>query len=298
MEKLGSNIKKFFSNFLSVVNGLDKEKFFSFFQFFLTLIVIYLFFKIVKILLKRFSNGKLSLQTLHIIKKIINYLTFIVIALTIFHKLGINISAILGAAGIAGIAIGFAAQTSISNIISGLFILTERAFKLNDIIEIDEVVGYVQSINLLSVELKTFDNQYVRVPNETIIKANLINYSHFPFRRVKTELSVAYGTDLEKVEKLLLKTAKQNQFIVKNPEPSVLWKEFAESGINLTLLTWAKTEDFGKLRNSIFIEVEKAFKKAEIEIPFPQMDIHLKENQQNSIATGSELHFDSTQMEN
>lgn len=246
-------------------------------QFILTLALIYIFFKIISVLVKKFLIHKSSLQTQHIVNKIIHYSAFTVMVVTVFNRLGINISAILGAAGIAGIAIGFAAQTSISNVISGLFVITERAFKIGDIIEIAGTIGTVQAINLLSVVLKTFDSQYVRVPNETIIKANLVNYSHFPFRRVRTELSVPYGTDLRKLEQLLLDTAKRNQFCVDDPAPSLLWSAFAPSGVNLTLLTWTKIDDFVNLRNSIFIDVNDTLKKAGIEIPFTQTDIHIKD---------------------
>lgn len=186
------------------------------------LVVIYLFFKIVNSIVKRITVKRCSLQTQHIIDKIIRYTGFIVIVFTVFHRLGIDISAMLGAAGIAGVAIGFAAQTSISNVISGLFVITERTFKINDIIEVSGTMGTVQSINLLSVILKTFDNQYVRIPNETIIKANLINYSQFPYRRVKTELRVAYGTDLRKLQTVLLDVAKNNAFVIADPAPSIL----------------------------------------------------------------------------
>jgi hypothetical protein len=199
--------------------------------------------------------------------------------LTVFHRLGIDISAILGAAGIAGVAIGFAAQTSISNVISGLFVITERAFKINDIIEVSGTVGTVQSINLLSVVLKTFDNQYVRIPNETIIKANLINYSQFSYRRVKTELRVAYGTDLRKLEKILLDVAKNNAFTIDDPAPSILWTGFANSGIDFTLMAWTKIEDFVNLRNSLFIEIDERLKQENVAIPFQQLDIHIKDDQ-------------------
>ncbi|MGI5173855.1 mechanosensitive ion channel [Treponema sp. OMZ 840] len=268
-------------NFLTSITGwnadLSAEKLWKLAQFLLTLALIYIFFKVLSIFVKKFVMHKCSLQTQHIINKVIHYSAFTIIVLTIFHRLGINISAILGAAGIAGIAIGFAAQTSISNVISGLFVITERAFKIGDIIEIAGTIGTVQAINLLSVVLKTFDSQYVRVPNETIIKANLINYSHFPFRRVKTELSVPYGTDLRKLEKILLDTAKKNQFCVEDPAPSILWTAFAAAGINFTLLTWTTIEDFGNLRNSIFIDVAERLNKEGIEIPFPQTDIHIKD---------------------
>ena len=180
----------------------------------------------------------------------------------------------LGAAGIAGIAIGFAAQTSVSNVISGLFVITERAFKIGDTIEIEDIIGTVQSINLLSVALKTFDSQYVRVPNETIIKANLINYSHFPFRRIKTELSVSYDTDLRRAETILIDTAKKNRFVVADPAPSVLWTAFASSGISCALLAWTSVQDYGTARNSIFIDIDERLKAEGIEIPFDQLVVH------------------------
>ena len=216
----------------------------------------------------------MSIQTQHIIKKAIDYSAFVTIVLTAFHRLGINVSGLLGAAGIAGIAIGFAAQTSVSNVISGLFVITERAFKIGDIIEISGIIGTVQSIDLLSVALKTFDSQYVRVPNETIIKANLINYSHFPLRRIKTELSVPYGIDLRRVETILIDTAKKNRFIVDDPAPSVLWTAFDSSGISCALLAWTSVQDYGTARNSIFIDIDERLKAEGIEIPFDQLVVH------------------------
>ena len=250
-------------------------------NFILILLAVYIFFKILNSAVKRITVKKCSPQMQHIIDKIIKYTSTAVIILTAFNRLGINASAILGAAGIAGIAVGFAAQASISNIISGLFIITERAFKINDIIEINGTIGTVQSINLLSVVLKTFDNQYVRIPNETIVKANLINYSHFPYRRIKTDLSVPHGTDLRKLESILSLAARRNEFTLADPAPSVLWTSYSDSGINLTLNTWTKNENFVNARNSIFIETSELFKQEGIKIPFKQVDIHIKESSKN-----------------
>ena len=281
MQNIIVSIEKFLLSVTGIEINLNAAKLWKIVQFVVILIFIYLFFKLLGKIVKRFVKRTCSLQTQHIVNKVIHYSACAVIVLTVFNRLGINISAILGAAGIAGIAVGFAAQTSISNVISGLFVITERAFKIGDVIEIGGTIGTVQAINLLSVILKTFDSQYVRVPNETIIKANLTNYSHFPFRRVKTELSVAYGTDLRKAEQILLDTAKRNPLVSEEPAPSVLWTGFADSGITFALLTWTKIEDFGKLRNSIFIEVDERLKQEGIEIPFPQCDVHIKEYPHN-----------------
>ena len=258
-------------------NGIIASKIWAIVQFILILFFISFMFKIAKTIVKKFTVKKCSLQIQVIIDKAIRYTGFTVIAMTAFQRLGIDISAILGAAGIAGVAIGFAAQTSVSNVISGLFVITERAFKINDTIEVDGTIGTVQSINLLSVVLKTFDSQYVRIPNETILKANLINYSQFPCRRVKTDVSVAYGTDLRKVEQVLLDVAKNNAFALADPAPSILWTSFAGSGINVTLMTWTKIENFINLRNSLFIEIDEKLEQENIEIPFPQLDLHVKD---------------------
>lgn len=274
MNNLSASLETLLSSISGIKIELTPEKLLGAVQFIGTLALIYVFFKILKALSKKFLLKKMSIQTQHIIKKAIDYSAFVTIVLTAFHRLGINVSGLLGAAGIAGIAIGFAAQTSVSNVISGLFVITERAFKIGDIIEISGIIGTVQSIDLLSVALKTFDSQYVRVPNETIIKANLINYSHFPLRRIKTELSVPYGIDLRRVETILIDTAKKSRFIVDDPAPSVLWTAFASSGISCSLLAWTSVQDYGSARNSIFIDIDERLKAEGIEIPFDQLVVH------------------------
>lgn len=234
------------------------------------------FFRMLRRGVRRVVARRLSAQKQHFVFKTLNYLSFTVMTFTAFHWLGINVSALLGAAGIAGVALGFAAQTSVSNVISGLFVMTERAFRIQDVIEIDGIVGAVQSINLLSVALKTLDGQYVRVPNETILKANLVNYSHCPHRRVKTEVSVAYGSDLRRVQQLLLDVATRNRFVLSDPAPAVLWNAFADSGIDVTLLTWTHIEHFNDLRNAIFVDIDECFKQAGIEVPFPHVDVRVQ----------------------
>ena len=279
MNDITTIIQNFIDSFNSENTGFISVKIWDIGQFILILFVLSLFFRVVNSIVKKITVKKCSLQIQDVINKIIRYAGFTVMVLTAFHRLGIDISAILGAAGIAGVAIGFAAQTSISNIISGVFVITERAFKINDTIEVNGTIGTVQAINLLSVILKTFDSQYVRIPNETIIKANLINYSQFPYRRVKTELSVAYGTDLRRTEQILLTVAKNNAFTLDDPAPSILWTSFSSSSIDFTLMTWTKIEDFGNLRNSLFIEIDEKLKQENIIVPFQQLDIHIKREQ-------------------
>lgn len=237
--------------------------------------VVFVFFSILKKVAVKVLGERFTPQIRYFILKAIDYSLWIVLIMTVFNRLGINLTALMGAAGIAGIAIGFAAQTSVSNVISGLFVMTERAFKLGDILQVDGVTGVVESFDLLSVRLKTFDNQLVRIPNETVIKTNLVNLTHYETRRFNLRVSVAYGSDLERVMALLLEIAAQNQWAVSEPAPVVIVDSFAASGIDMIMGVWTRNEDFLALRNSLFIETHKRFQQEGISIPFPQMDVRV-----------------------
>lgn len=265
-----------YSRFMQWVTEFASIRMVSIFELVFLSIGIYLFFVIIGMFIKKITGTYCSPQMQAVIGKAVKYTAWVIIVLTMFHRLGIDVSALLGAAGIAGIAVGFAAQTSVSNVISGLFVLTERTFKIGDVIEISGMIGTVYAIHLLSTVLQTFDNQYVRIPNETIIKANLTNYSYFPVRRIKTELSVAIDSDLKKVEQVLLSTAHANAFVLETPGPSIVWKSFDSLGIALTLHTWTKNEHFVTARNALFIETAARLAQEGIKISFPQMDIHVK----------------------
>ena len=133
-----------------------------------------------------------------LVGKIVFYGGLLFIVVTVLYELGFNVVTLLGAAGVLGVAIGFASQTSISNIISGLFLLLERPFSVGDIIKSDDVVGYVESVDLLSVRVRTFDNKLVRLPNEMILKNALNNLTYYPNKRIDCVISVQYADDVER----------------------------------------------------------------------------------------------------
>ncbi|PIQ62043.1 MAG: mechanosensitive ion channel protein [Bacteroidetes bacterium CG12_big_fil_rev_8_21_14_0_65_60_17] len=188
--------------------------------------------------------------------------------------LGFDLGVLLGAAGILTVAIGFASQTSASNVISGLFLLGERPFAVGDIIRVNQTVGEVLSIDLLSVKLRTFENLFVRIPNETVIKSEVTNLRHFPIRRVDIEVGVAYKEDLRFVREILLDVADRNPLCLEEPAPSILFQMFGDSSIDHTLRVWAKSENFLALRNSIPVEIKQAFDRHGIEIPFPHRTLY------------------------
>lgn len=250
------------------------------------ILVIYIFFKIIIKSIRKFTENKVSPAVQNLITKILQYTCLAVILLTIFKKIGINISTFIGAAGIAGVAIGFAAQTSISNIISGFFVLAEKAFKVGDRIQLGDITGNVESIDFMAIRVKTIEGNIVRIPNEAVIKGNLINYSSLPIRRIETKVSISYGSDMEKVESVFMQIPEKVPQILKDPKPFIIWSAYADSGIEIAFYAWGLNEDFLIIKNSVFKLIAELFEEAEINIPFPQMDIYIKSGKTNQTASG------------
>jgi small-conductance mechanosensitive channel len=190
-----------------------------------------------------------------LIRRLIFSVLLALVLATTLHQLGFRLSVLLGAAGVLTVAVGFASQTSASNLVSGLFLIVERPFVVGDVIQVEGVTGEVLSIDLLSVKIRTFDNLYVRVPNETIIKSRVTNLTHFPIRRIDLQIGVAYKEDLDR-------------------EPLFIFKGFGESSIDMQFSVWGTRENYLTLRNVIQEEIKAAFDAEGIEIPFPHRTLY------------------------
>lgn len=189
-------------------------------------------------------------------------------------ELGFHVGVLMGAAGLFTVALGFASQTSASNLISGLFLIIEQPFVIGDIVRVEDVTGEVLSIDLLSIKLRTFDNLFVRVPNETIIKTKVINLTHFPIRRIDLQVGVAYKEDLPRVREVLAEVADRNPLCLDEPAPVYIFKGFGESSLDMQFSVWTKRENYLALLNSIYLEIKAAFDAAGIEIPFPHRSLY------------------------
>ncbi len=206
--------------------------------------------------------------------KTILYAGVVMIALTLIRELGFSIGHILGAAGVAGVAIGFAAQTSLSNFISGLFLMAEKPFVVGDVITVGSVTGSVLSIDTLSVKLRTFDNKMVRIPNETIVKTETTTVTRFPIRRVDLAVGIAYKEDIARVRGLLLDVAHRNPLVLEDPEPLVNMVGYGSSSIDLLFVAWCVREDFLRVKNEMYEQVKQRFDEEGVEIPFPHLSIY------------------------
>ena len=217
---------------------------------------------------------------------LMSYLVYGVALVWSLQLLGFDPAVLLGAAGLVTVALGFASQTSVSNVISGLFLIAERPFTVGDLIRIEDVSGEVLSIDMLSVKIRTFDNLYVRMPNESMLKSKVTTLTKFPLRRIDIEVGVAYGSDLKKVKQVLMDVAGAHLKVMEDPKPVYIFRGFGDSSLNLQFSVWARREDWLELGTQIREQIVETFRRNGIDIPFPQRVLH---QVPVSVAPSSEL---------
>ena len=204
------------------------------------------------------------------------YFIFLIFVMASLKEAGFKLGVFLGAAGILTVALGFASQTSASNLISGLFLIGEGSFEIGDTIQLtlirgNTIEGEVISIDLLSVKLLTQDNVYVRLPNEQLIRAPVHNLSKFPIRRIPITLAINFHEDIIKVREVLLDVANKYPLVLADPKPAVTVTAFRESSIELLFAIWCDRENFFKVRDEMQERIRNGFLDNQIEIPVPKM---------------------------
>lgn len=222
----------------------------------------------------RFMAGRSSRHHTVMVRRLVFYVIVVLFSIAALREAGFSLDVVLGAAGILTVAIGFASQTSASNMISGLFLLVEKPFEIGDFIEVDATLGEVIGIDMLSVKLRTADNLFVRIPNETLIKTRVINRSRFPIRRLDLMLGIAYAEDVERVEALLLELAEKDPSCLEEPKPFTLVTAFGPSSVDVQFSFWVPKERVLEGRSGMMVAIKKALDHAEIEIPFPHTSVY------------------------
>lgn len=191
---------------------------------------------------------------------------------------GLPVTAIFASAGVVGVAVALAARETLANFFGGVSVLLDRPFRTGDYIVLDSGErGEVMEIGLRSTRLLTRDEILICVPNSVITNVKVVNESApIPRFRVRIKIGVAYGTDIDRVEEVLIDVAKGNDLVAMEPEPRVRFRAFGDSSLDFELLCWAKRpHDKGMLIHSLNGEIYRAFNDEGIVIPFPQRDIHM-----------------------
>ncbi len=191
------------------------------------------------------------------------------------RAMGFDLQILLGATGILTVALGFASQTSVSNLVSGLFLLVERSFSVGDTITINDTVGEVLAVDLLSVKLRQADNTMVRIPNEVMLKTQFINLSRFPIRRFDCVISVSTQSNVAQIRTLLLQLANTDQLCLQNPAPILEIKEITDCALHLQFSVWITQKDFTLVKNRIQEKMLDVLNKQGIIVSSPSTVIEL-----------------------
>ncbi len=197
------------------------------------------------------------------------------------NLIGIRLSSLLIIAGSLGVGIGFGLQTIVNNFISGIMLLVDRSINPGDIVTVDNDIGRVIHIGTRYTLIRTFDSQDILVPNYKFMETKVVNWTRSGLDlRVHIPFSISYDADPEKAKEIVLKIAKSHPRVMTYPPPEVLFLEFGESSLNFELLVWISDLTLGvkSLKSEFNYLIFKAFKESDIEIPYPQLDVHLKKN--------------------
>lgn len=224
-----------------------------------------------KVLTKR----KLDITVIDFVSHMVRYLIVAFVLIAALSEIGVETTSFVAVIGAAGLAVGLALQGSLSNFASGVLIIVLRPFKSGEYIEAGGVAGTVESVQIFSTILTTVDNKFVVVPNSAILGDNIVNYSRKPTRRIDLLIGVSYNADLAKTKSVLEAVLKANKGVLESPEPQIAVAELGDSSVNLVVRPWVNSGEYWPIRFELMEAIKNALDEAEIEIPFPQMDVHM-----------------------
>jgi small-conductance mechanosensitive channel len=230
--------------------------------------------RLISSFLVRATRATLGPHRLMILKRGSYYGILALFLIAALIQLGFDLGILLGTAGILTVALAFASQTSMSNFISGLFLIAENPFQVGDLLQLGTTVGEVLEIDLLSVKLRKFDNTFVRLPNELLIKSEFWTLTKFPIRRLDLGIGVAYKEDIGRVRDVLVEVADKNPLSLEEPRPLFIFQGFGDSSMKIQFSVWVLKDNYLLLKNSIQEEIKQAFDAAGIEIPFPHRTLY------------------------
>ena len=226
--------------------------------------------------LAKAENGKYAL-VVRFVTSVAEKVAWAFVIVMVLEKLGVDIGPIIAGLGVTGFVLGFAFQESLGSLASGMMIAINQPFKVGDFVNVSGNEGTITALDMMAVTLATPDNRKITIPNKAAWGQPIINYSALDKRRVEIIASIAYGADISLAKRTALEVLKEVPGVLDNPEPMVEVKSLDDSAVTLTVRCWAKTPDFWKVYFAGIQRVKEAFDRAGVEIPFPQMDVHVRD---------------------
>jgi small-conductance mechanosensitive channel len=236
----------------------------------LLLIIAVIIAKAVALNLRRVLRDKVSKEHLEILAKTIYYSIIVIAVLSVLPTLGVHPSGLLVAGGIAGIVIGFASQSVVGNLISGLFLIIERPMKLGDAVNIAGTAGVVEDIRVISTTLRTFDGLYVRIPNEKVFTTDITNYVAHVARRLEYVVGIRYSDDADKAIGIIKKLSEEHPLTLKNPSGDIFVDNLGDNAVNIIVRIWVPSTEWYGIKKELLWKIKTALEAEGIEIAFPQ----------------------------
>jgi small-conductance mechanosensitive channel len=231
---------------------------------------------VMRVIKKMLDKSPVPPLLTELITRVIRILLMLVLLLVFLSMIGFDVSSIvLALSAILGLILAFGMSDSTNNFFAGVWIATIRPFRMDDVVDISGHTGKVIAVGIMATELRTPDNIQITIPNKSVWGQAIINYTRLPTRRVNTDVGIAYGSDVSKAYDIAMKMMKDHPKVLDEPEASIFMTALADSSVNLQLRPWAKTEDYWDVLHDLRRSLHDELPKAGIEIPFPQLDVHM-----------------------
>ncbi len=239
------------------------------------LVVGVLFAHFIRALMRRSLAPRIPAHAYKPLENLVFYSLLVTAGVLALYPLGLNLSSLVVAGGLTGIVVGFAAQSAMSNLISGLFLLVEQPLRVGDPVSVAGVSGVVANISFLSTTVRTWDGTLVRMPNNTGFNEQIVNYYRTRARRVEFLIGIHYESDIDRAIEAIRSMMEEHPYCLVNPKPEVFVEEYANSSINLRVRCWAPPQVWFATKVELLTGLKKVLDEAGITIPYPQLDLHI-----------------------
>lgn len=206
-------------------------------------------------------------------------IVLVVAGIMVLGKLGVPTASLITILGTSSLAVGLAMKDFLANIAAGVILVFQRPFEIGDLVELSGILGTVETVDLFHTKIKTPNNEIVVIPNGKLIQENIVNKAHEGIRRLELTVLIAYRADLKKAKSIIHTIVNADMRVLSEPRAIIGVSNLADSGVELIVRVWARREDFIQLKFDCLEQIKLEFEQQGIEIPFPQLDVFIKNNQ-------------------
>lgn len=237
-----------------------------------------------KMMKRAYERHKVDPSLQQFLHSLIDIILKVLLVLTAMGIMGIQMTSFIAILGAAGVAIGMGLQGTLQNFAGGVIILLFKPFRVGDYIEQGSYAGFVESIQIFNTTLRTYDARKIIVPNTELATKSLVNHFELPQRRVAIDVGLAYGMSVEKAKEVMLRVAAENSLVLQEPKaPFATLEKFGDSSLNMRLYAWTLPENYWNAIFTLNEGIYNAFREEGLEIPFNQVDVHIRDDANNPV---------------